>query len=103
MGIMEVLNLESASPRLLEVLVLDIHHNVDHLVMNNVGDHLVDLDLEESHQEEDLEVTITVLLRQFQVPILMFLVDLAVLNVTGMVAARCLTMEIMEVLGLEAV
>jgi len=101
MGIMEVLNLESASPRLLEVLVSDIHHNVDHLVMNNVEDHLVDL--EESHQEEDLEVTITVLLRQFQVPILMLLVDLAVLNVTGMVAARCLTMEIMEVLGLEAV
>jgi len=100
MGIMEVLNLETASPRLLEVLVSDIHHNVDHLVMNNVEDHLVDL--EESHQE-DLEVTITVLLIQFQVPILMLLVDLVVLNVTGMVAARCLTMEIMEVLGLEAV
>jgi len=102
MGIMEVLNLESASPRLLEVLVSDIHHNVDHLVMNNVGDHLVDLDLEESHQE-DLEVTITVRLKQFQVPILMLLVDLAVLNAIGMVAARCLTMDIMEVLGLQAV
>jgi len=100
MGIMEVFNLVAASLRVLEVLVSDIHHNVDHLVMNNVEDHLVGL--EESHQE-DLEVTITVLLRQFQVPILMLLVDLAVLNVTGMVAARCLTMEIMEVLGLEAV
>ena len=42
MEIMEASSPEAASPRDLEVNVLDIQDNVDHLVMNNVEDHLED-------------------------------------------------------------
>ena len=54
MEIMEAVSLEAASQRLLEEIVLDIPDNVDHLVMNNVVEHLED----PGESEEDLEVKV---------------------------------------------